>query len=531
MYSQSSLVSTTINSTNLYYYEMNVRKSIQNTNKYELVPVSCMLTNDLSSSSCTDQWLNKFTSDVKKIYCNYYLNDLKNNCEKQPRIIVCDNQMKLVESILTVYNKEDFISFSNRCFRLVLENNTNIQLSSHFKDINDHLSNELEYINTKNLNNNVFIHTCTDQLMKEISNLCKYYYSEGNNFNFGMYAFSVILNSQSLEQLQMAIYSFMCILYSKTINKIVQNSFYYLKSVLNSDQNQNKNNKSSNSEFYLYNFNAKKTETFQDENENLKTNDYCIDNIGLIALKPINRDRIFERTLDNINNQSLFYKMCEKLFEKCKYDVDECEKNQISESQNNPRMSHSLLYNFIRQFSASLPLWTRLLLNTNTPLTLKMQQERFNLLQSVLAPDNEEKDSLDVFIKRLFEENRLLIDENIKFYGINTLDVVKMNSTSSSTSNSPLNNLIPKNNSEFSVQSLNRSVVALNQNEKNEIAKSKTRNELLKMKSTKNNKKSSKSLTMDFISIDQNSSSNDRLSSLNQPREEIFSCGGHYSRS
>lgn len=236
----------------------------------------------------------------------------------------------------------------------------------------------------------VLIHTCTNQLMNEINKLCKYYYSSGNNFNFGMYAFSVIVNSESLLELQQSIYSFMCILYSGSINPLVKKVFDHLKLRVNYFETLNRMQKNSKDSYYLYNsnFQANKKPYNQKQNssaspKNVRTKSAkssdsyfteCIaNNHGLSAINRRCRLRrsdvdLDEFRLNNLNGKSMFYKMCESIFEKCKDDVEKCEADlDPLELVRNPRQGHQLLYYFIHQFSASLPLWT----NINMPMSMK----------------------------------------------------------------------------------------------------------------------------------------------------------------
>ena len=218
--------------------------------------------------------------------------------------------------------------------------------------------------------------------MNEINKLCKYYYSSGNNFNFGMYAFSVIVNSESLLELQQSIYSFMCILYSGSINPLVKKVFEHLKLRVNYFEALNRMYKSSKNSYYLYNSNfhannksyQKQTSTNIQKNSSKSAQicftDLIANNYGLIAINKRCKQRksdvdLIEFKLNNLNNKSVFHKMCEMIFQKCKYDIEKCEADlEPNELARNPRQGHQLLYYFIHQFSASLPLWT----NINLPL-------------------------------------------------------------------------------------------------------------------------------------------------------------------
>ena len=256
-----------------------------------------------------------------------------------------------------------------------MESNNEFQID--FDDINEEILQEdtfKSFPNTLKKNQKVIVHTCTDKLMNEINQLCKLHYSSGNNFNFGMYAFSVIVNSHNLLELQNSIYSFMCILYSNSINPLVERAFEYLKSKVNYYQSlsrSNKKNSTTKNEFYLYNSNFRSSGQKNPSSQNSKAKSFQIDeesddfsekNVGLSLLKRSKKNiQIEEFKLKCLNKTSMFHKMCEKLFEKCKYEIKKCEAEKLnSKMARNPRQGQQLLYYFVNQFSASLPLWTKI---------------------------------------------------------------------------------------------------------------------------------------------------------------------------
>ncbi len=201
----------------------------------------------------------------------------------------------------------------------------------------------------------------------------------------------------------------MCILYSGSINSLVEKVFEYLKLRVNHFETLNRTTKTSkNTGYYFYNSNFI-TDSSPDLTENTENNNNN-SNIGLNALNnPPNK--LDECKLDSLNRGSLFYVLCEKIFEKCKSDIDHCEREEAT-GPKNPRQGHQLLYHFVQEFSATLPLWTKISISNSEalkherPLTLHDQGERFRLLHSEFNLDYEqkEKETLDTFIKRLSEE-------------------------------------------------------------------------------------------------------------------------------
>lgn len=173
----------------------------------------------------------------------------------------------------------------------------------------------------------------------------------------------------------------MCILYSSSINPLVERAFEYLKSKVNYFQalsRSNKRNCSTKNEFYLYNLNFRSSGQKGTSSQN-STNRYQIDeesddfaekNVGLSLLKRSkkNTQQIEEFKLKCLNKTSMFYKMCEKLFEKCKFEIEKCDAEKVkSKMARNPRQGQQLLYYFVHQFSASLPLWSKI----NMPVTIE----------------------------------------------------------------------------------------------------------------------------------------------------------------
>ena len=112
-YKEAPLVNTTINGSNIFYYEMSIRSPID----LQLIPLSCMLTTDPMSSFVIDQWLRLFLGSEKNAFHQYYMNQpLNENSTKSSKYIMCDNSMVLIEKVLEFFNKENFETYSNRCF-------------------------------------------------------------------------------------------------------------------------------------------------------------------------------------------------------------------------------------------------------------------------------------------------------------------------------------------------------------------------------------------------------------------------------
>jgi hypothetical protein len=265
----------------------------------------------------------------------------------------------------------------------------------------------------------------------------------------------------------------MCILYSKSINSLVNNAFNFLKAkvsyfeLLNRKQKLQEKQQNSNGadadasndlnfsrdEFFFYNLNLTSNSVTEFDNEIINNRLYLEQddnlliehNLGLTALKRLDYDldkasymhtnnlgynliKYEESQFDKINEESVFFRLCEKLFEKCKASVDACEQEEEAKGillSKNPRQGQKLLYYFTRQFSSTLPLWTKLMLplenqEFHLPISLQLHEERFaKLLSQLSINDISERESLDSLIKRIHAENQSLIQENVKIFGLN----------------------------------------------------------------------------------------------------------------
>ena len=383
------LVSTTINGKNIHFYEMCLKT---NSSKDQLsfethvLPLSCMLTTNPTDKMCLLQWLYHFFDASKN------LSPFVNISASSKMCVICDISMPLVETLLFALKNQCLTRYANLCFKKCSQMTSNAEESIIFDTNLDNLNKDLIYSahlaeDSSYENTELIIHTCTHQFMHEIGILCNYYYSQ--NYSFGMYAFSCLVNSQSLIELEKCLHAFMCILYSKTLNSIVETAFDYLKAKLNyymaaSNAQIAKNSniagknvktksknikfaaKASHKEYYVFN-NTEATKHFNQYN--LLNDEATFDNLGLKALKRPNTEsnsmsvQMEEHRLDKLSDKSLFSKMCELLFEKTKSLVDKCEAEEQAklddgtELPKNPRMSHELLFHFVRQFAATMPLW------------------------------------------------------------------------------------------------------------------------------------------------------------------------------
>jgi hypothetical protein len=395
-FSDDSYVITTMNSEKLYFYEM----CLKDNNNNQLIPLSCSFFTKSNIKTSIKQWLTMFFESDKSSFIN---TDYKNSIQSKTKYILCDISINSIDTILKELNNESFQNYSNRCF-LSLLNESN---DDDFETINNQLLRNLDNKTTL-IFDSFIIHSCTKKVMDEISKLCRIYYQSNeeniNNFNFGIYAFNVIVNSQNLIDLQRSLYAFMCILYSDTINSLVKKSFDYLKLKLNQIESLNKDDNNNNkiNETYLFNFKntINKIDRYEEQFDK---------NIGLSVLKGTNIE------LDKLNETSIFYKMCDYLFEKCKLNIDKCQA-EVKNLNKNPRKCHDLLFHFLNQFSSTLHLWTKCLVKNNFPITSTIHTDRF---QSILASQNDKKENLHLFIKKIYQSNESIIQNYSDYFSNN----------------------------------------------------------------------------------------------------------------
>ncbi len=206
-YKKSSISSTTINSKELYYYEMCVRKPFSMNEKDHLntsgqdnsinfsnfIPLSFMLTTNPRSLSCLNQWLNLFFNCEENLFHTYYSSSQnKENNQSEIKYIICDSSIPLVETLLGILNKQTLVSYANSCFAEMVRRSegqqdlaSNNEFGLDLKKLNTFLLKSIGVVNVENATKpNYVIHTCTNQIMKEIGRLCKFYYSYGDFINF-----------------------------------------------------------------------------------------------------------------------------------------------------------------------------------------------------------------------------------------------------------------------------------------------------------------------------------------------------------
>ncbi|CAF0850025.1 unnamed protein product [Brachionus calyciflorus] len=345
---QKNLISTTINSKNFKLFELGVKKESY------VIPLNSMLSTEGYSRECLTQWLGMFNR------CNKTLSLDHKTC-----YFLTDFSMSLIESVLEVFGLESFETYCKKLYKKLLCFN-----ESSFHEINL----KLDLLDQKL---SVYIRVCHNQFLNELDKLLKKYYSFNKNYVFGMHAFSVVINSETLEELQKSLYSLMVILYNKKINTLVIRSFKYLKMKL--EENEKKH--------------------------------------GFYAFDP-NGIELTQSNEQSFPQEGIFYEMSEFLFEKCVKDSQEI----FEQGQINSHQSHKLLFHFIKKFSSGIPLWTRLIFEgKKMDIKLSEHYARFDLLSSNFS----NLETIDGFIRKYEQLNESVIKEEYEKIPIGVESVKK----------------------------------------------------------------------------------------------------------
>ncbi len=327
-------------------------RKIDEKNNTSLIPLTALFKTDSTPTYTLFQWLSKFFDATFQFESN----------KKQSLYIVCDNSMALVKAILKNFSIKSLSNYANQYFKKAASLNKSNQFETSIISLNDidHLNKQVLLLcdNKSSLeNNDLFIHTCTIQFMNELKNLCHFYFAK--YLSFAMDWFSILVNSQTLIEFEQILAAFMCVLYSKNANILVKNAleFSKVKQSLNFET-QKKTKK--NSKYFDNEFSIHKNPSNSDFVSSGSTCPY----VGLRALQRTQQSlsltkaqQLEDGYLDELNSDSMFFKMCEKLFEKVRLKCDQIDQEENGESNKNIYQSHELLHHFLRQFTACIPFW------------------------------------------------------------------------------------------------------------------------------------------------------------------------------
>ena len=455
-----SIVNTTINGKNLIYYEMCIQNPVDPFKK-DLIPLSCMLTVNYDNEISIKNWL-RMILDAQ--YYAYYSSNqgIDYQLSSSSHYLICNNSYVIIKSLINELMGVSYLNYLNTCFDIC--NGGGGESSSLFDD------------------KFYFIHICTKQTFNLIKKLCLKNY-EKINIKFGIYAFSIAINCNSLAELEDVLYSLFYILDSKYLNKKVENLFNLLKDKLNLSQ-QKKNSSSplvdydgddEDNEFSGFTFNKL----------NINNDDYYSSAAAATTVDlDFDIESYYTHEMNILKQKSKFTKFVENIYVKVKNEIETDEGNYLTMKVLNPRYCPKLSQSFIHNLAYNVPLWTKIMQQkeANSQIfTLKKLNERFSLLKSLLA---HEKDSLDIFLNRLYNENNQLLNElflNSTFldtylkYEIGMTPINESISNNSYLTNNILynNNLILSSSSSLPSNSSNDLIRLTNARKKRKIEKSK----------------------------------------------------------
>jgi hypothetical protein len=376
-----SMVNTTINGKNLIYYEICIQNPLDPC-KNQLLPLSCMLTVNNDNEISIKNWL-RMILDAQ--YSSYYAFNSSLNYEINSKYgyFICNNSYVIIKSIINELMGIGYLNYLNSCFD-ICQNGSNYD-------------GEKFYV----------IHVCTKQILNLIKKLCLINY-EKINLKFGIYAFSIAVNCKTLDELKQVLYSLFFILESKYLNKNVENLFNFLKDKLNQLQKK-------------FDSNGVDYDTYDDDDDiggftfnklNINNDDYTAGSYSNVADVDSDIEAYYSHEMMNLKQKSKFTHFVQAIYESVKVDIEDL--NDITIKILNPRYCPKLAVSFIDNLGYNIPLWSKIMQtkvgedNKMGICTLKKLNERFSLLKSLLA---HEKDSLDIFLNRLYNENNDLLND------------------------------------------------------------------------------------------------------------------------
>jgi hypothetical protein len=389
-----SIVNTTINGKNLIYYEICIQNPLDPF-KNQLIPLSCMLTVNNDNEISIKNWLRMILDAQYYAYYSSSNPNINNTIHNHHNYLICNNSYVIIKSLINELMGISYFKYLNNCYNIC---------EGKPVDHDDDYDNKF-YI----------IHICTKQIFNQIKKLCLKNYDK-INIKFGLCAVSLAINCSSMDELKHVLYSLFFILESKYLNKTVENLFIFLKDKHDLLKKQNKNsfdydtyNDEGDNEFSGFTFNKL----------NINNDDYYSSSSLLTSIDiDFDTEAYYSHEMNVLKQKSKFTKFVQNIYIQVKNDIEELllllndENSTTAMKVLNPRYCPKLSESFINNLSYNIPLWTKIMERKDEAnsqiFTLKKLNERFSLLKSLLA---HEKDSLDIFLNRLFNENNELLNE------------------------------------------------------------------------------------------------------------------------
>jgi hypothetical protein len=158
---------------------------------------------------------------------------------------------------------------------------------------------------------------------------------------------------------------------------------------------------------------------------------------------------IDENEMDRLNCESPFYHMCVEIFQECQNKTD---KLINKKSIDNPNKNHKLLYHFINQFSATLPIWTRIKWEKDRILTL---EEHTTRLDSYQVNFKDSKLDIEDFLSHLCSEAKDKAENESMIFKYNN-NRVKETSSYQKSMKSIMISLLDDNNNRLKIDDENK---------------------------------------------------------------------------
>lgn len=173
-----------------FYYELACSNPVIG---QPVIPVSSMVSS-IHSTPVVKFWLGEFRRSEKRIFghANAAI----------PHQVTSDRSMVFIQSALTEFNSENLDSFRSRAHRIVTG-------KAKVGDLRG-----------------IFPHTCLSHVMASFKKLVSTHYK--SNFEFGMYLFSILLNANTMADVEEILHAVYYVLLSKYVNRKVVHHFELL---------------------------------------------------------------------------------------------------------------------------------------------------------------------------------------------------------------------------------------------------------------------------------------------------------------
>ena len=282
-----------------FYYELACRNPRQGEC---IIPVSSMIS-AIHSTSVIRFWLSEFRRSEKKIFG--HANAVV------PHQIISDRSMAFLQAGLSEFNNEDMNAFRSRAWRI-------INGIAQEKDLDG-----------------VFPHACLSHVMASFKRLSMINYK--SNLEFGMYCFSLILNSTTLKEAEEVLISIYYVLLSRVEDKKTIEHLLKIEKKI--------------SELPV-----------SEENDNLSSsedNDNFPEDSQTMFAETVSPDRYTEEDYANRSSKNEFCNWSYQILQNVKIEISE---SIFVEQPGNKRYSPAVADKIHKLFMPTFPVWSNVLL-------------------------------------------------------------------------------------------------------------------------------------------------------------------------